>query len=189
MRTIIENWQGTDAELLVDLNTKRHKVVIGDGMVTLAMIAAVDAKLSALLGFRVEQFIALMPISTEQEVADKRQVEKFLFRLEGSDLGLDFNNDSVRGQFGYIMQRTGFSQTEIDTVLGVGAVYKSDADLSLGRDATQDDVDAVRGAIVIENLQAKSTNAAALFFSRVEQQGPWDDATAASEWVKAWGDV
>jgi hypothetical protein len=99
------------------------------------------------------------------------------------------SNDAVRGQLGQLLSLGGVPQEHIDAVLSLGAVYRSDADLSLGRDATQGDVDAVRGAIGIENLQAKSTNAASLFFSRVEQQGPWDDTTAASEWVKAWGDV
>ncbi len=187
MRDVIANWQGTDAELLTALNLKQFKRKVGDGMVTLAMIAAVDPSLSALVGFRIEQLIPQMPTATEQQQADKRQVEKFLFRLEGSDLGLDFNNDAIREQFTLLLTATGFTAEQIDIVLGVGAVYESHAIRALGRAAIQSDVDAVRHDIWVTGLQTKANHAVALFIDAAREAGKqWSAEEQADQLLAAW---
>ena len=187
MKQVIKDWVGTDEDLLTELNRKQFKRKIDTGMVTLAMIAAVDKDLSALLGYRIESLINAMPIDTEQDRANKRQVEKFLFRLEGSDLGLDFHNDEIRNQFTILMTATGFNSTQIDTVLNIGAVLDSYAYQSLRRNATQEDIDEIRRDIYNEELRSKALDASALFISRSEQAGSaWTTQEQIAQWASAW---
>jgi hypothetical protein len=190
VRDIIENWQGTDAELLAELNAKAIKRKVGDGMVTLAMIGDLGVELVASLSLTLDMVIDQMPTGTQAEMAAKSMLVNFANRLRVSDRGLDFHNDVVRGQFTQILIGAGWQQASVDAVLGLGAVYESVAQQSVGRDAIQSDIDAVRRTIRIEGLQQRAVNASALFHSRAEQaQDEWDSATIASEWTKAWEDV
>jgi hypothetical protein len=190
MREIIENFEGTDAELLAALNAKDKKRVIGEGLVTLLMVAAIDQDLAAKLNFTLEQTIAGMRQATDQATqAQASFLDRILKRLSESSNGADFANDQFRATATALLLQAGWTQTEIDTVLNLGAVYESTADQTLGRDATQTDIDDVRRGIYNETQQARATNAAALFASRVEQaETAWTDQEAIDQWALAWGD-
>jgi hypothetical protein len=171
MRTIIESRQGTDAELLAELNRKQFKRTVNDGLVSLAMVAAVSEPLAGKLALTIKRTIqaleaayTAMPAG-EQRDATEAQHDVFVSfnkRLLESSYGAPINHDSFRATFTGLATQAGWSAVEIETFLSLGAVVESSADLSLGRDATQDDVDAVRLSIerdaalsgVIERINA-----------------------------------
>ena len=152
MRDIIQNWQGTDAELLAELNAKTIKRKVGDGMVTLAMIGDLSVELVASLSLTLDMVIENMPTGTQPEMAAKSMLVNFANRLRVSDRGLDFHNDVVRSQFTQILLSAGWEQPAIDAILGLGAVYESVAQQSVGRDAIQSDIDAMRAVFAQEEL-------------------------------------
>lgn len=151
MRNVIENWNGTDADLLVELNRKQFKRVIGNGLVTLPMVAAVDTTLAATLNYTLQQVIAALKVSDPPMGSF---VETFYLRLTTSSFGIDLANDALRAQMTQLLSSAGWTQQQIDTVLSIGAVLESHADLALGRDAVQSDLDEVRATIAREQLQA-----------------------------------
>ena len=155
MRTTIENWQGTDAELLAELNDPKYKRVIGTGMVTLAMVGDVSVELAAGLNYTLEQVIAMMPTTNDAERAQVSLLKRFADRLTISDLGLDLSNDTVRSQMSAILQSAGWVSQQIDPILALGAVYESEAKRSLGRSATQQDVDDIRVLVKTQDLQKR----------------------------------
>ncbi|MEZ6097228.1 MAG: hypothetical protein R3C03_23895 [Pirellulaceae bacterium] len=166
MNNTILNWTGTDEELLTELNRKQFKRVIGDGLVTLPMVAAVSVELAANLNFTLESTITFLrtpakddqgndiPIPTEQ-LAQASLIDKFTKRLTESSYGLDCGNDSLRSQMTGILVGAGWDQSSIDTVLSIGAVYESLADRALQRDATQQDIADVRAVKAREAMQQK----------------------------------
>lgn len=152
MRSIIQSWVGTDEDLLALLNQKRYKVKVGDGLVTLPMIAAVDVTLAATLNYTLEGTIAALKASPNiEDQIQASLVDKFTKRLTESSYGLDFANDALRAQMTDILLGAGWDQSNIDTVLSVGAYFISDADKELDRDAVQEDIDSIRDQIAIDN--------------------------------------
>jgi hypothetical protein len=154
MRNTIENWNGTDTDLLTELNHKQHKRVIGDGMVTLAMVGSLSVELAATVNLKLEIHLAKMPETNPIEMAQKSMLRRFLERFTVSDRGLDFSNDEVRAQLSQLLLMGGIPQEQITAMLSLGAVIESDADQALGRDAVQSDIDEVRAVIAREQLQA-----------------------------------
>lgn len=154
MRNVIENWNGTDADLIVELNRKQFKRTIGTGLVTLPMVAAIDTTLAATLNYTLQQVIASLKVS---DPPTGSFVETFYLRLTTSSFGIDLANDALRQQMTQLLSGAGWSQQQINAVLSIGAVLESYADLALGRNAVQADVDQVRATIAREQLQADYT--------------------------------
>lgn len=166
-RETIANWDGNDADLLTYLNTPRHKRVVGDGMVTLLMVMAVDEAIATNLNYTIEQSIEYMRSQGQHPQASS--MDKVLKRFAESSYGADFANDSLRNQLTTILLGSGWNQADIDTCLSLGAVYDSEAFQELGRDAVQADVDQVRLELWVKDMQARAVNASAQMQSRVEQ--------------------
>ena len=149
MREVIENWEGTDEDLLDELNRKQFKQTVGDGMVTLQMIQ--PATLGATLNYSLELVVEGLKQSDPPQGS---YVEKFFKRLVESSAGVDLANDELRGQLTALLVGAGWDQSQIDAVLAHGAVYESYADRALlGRDAVQADIDETRALIAQEQAQ------------------------------------
>lgn len=187
MRDIIQNWQGTDAELLTALNAKTIKRKIGDGMVTLAMIGDLSVEVASSVNLALETVLAGMPEGTQTELATKSMLKRFLDRLTVSDRGLDFHNDEVRAQLTGLLTLGGIATEVIESVLSLGAVYESIAIQAIGHDATQGDIDAERHAIWASEMRTRANHAAALFADAAEQaENQWDAAEQAAQLASAW---
>ena len=179
MRTTIENWSESDADLLTELNRKQHKRVVGDGMVTLAMVGGLNVELAAGVNLTLERILAGMPETNQQEVAQKSMLRRFLERFTVSDRGLDFGNYQVRQQLNYLLGLGGIPSQSIEAMLSLGAVYESDTDRSLGRAAVQSDVDAVRAVIAREELQTDWANQFAAYLQPILETGTRGELAAA----------
>lgn len=151
MRETIENWTGSDADLLTELNRKQFKRVIGNGLVTLPMIANVSVELAAGLNYTLQQVIAALKTS---DPPTGSFIETFYLRLTTSSFGIDLAHDVLRAQLTTLLSGAGWQQAQIDAVLNIGAVMESLADRAIGRDAVQSDIDDVRAVIAREDLQA-----------------------------------
>jgi len=153
MRAVIENWTGKDSELLAELNRPQHKRVIGDGMVTLAMISNLSIELAAALAYTLDSVIQTMESGPQKQQATL--LRYFEQRLNVSDRGLDFSNDVLRSQVSTILQSAGWAAEQINLILSLGAVYESDAYLAIQRDATQQDIDTIRAVMAREAIQTR----------------------------------
>jgi hypothetical protein len=155
MREIIENFQGTDEELLLILNEKNIKKVNGDGMVTLAMVGDVSVELAAAVNFTLESVLANLSENSLEEKAQKSMLSRFLDRFTVSDRGLDLANETVRTTMTEMLTLGGMNQESITLLLNLGAYYISAAEKALGREATIEDIETEREIINRELLQQR----------------------------------
>jgi hypothetical protein len=179
MRDIIEQHQGTDAELLEILNQKNIKQIPNDGMVTLAMVGSLSVDLAAQVNFTLESVLANLSENTPQEKASKSMLSRFLDRFTISDRGLDLANDTVRTTLTDMLTLGGMDPTSINQLLNLGAFYLSVADLYLRRDATLDDIEAEREVIARDQRQQKWLDVFARLIQPALQQGSSEDLAEA----------
>jgi hypothetical protein len=182
MRNIIENFTGTDDELLAVLNDRTIKKVNGDGMVTLAMVADLSLELAAQVTLILQSTLDAMQSEEPQQQANKLVLQKFFDRFTVSDRGLDFANEQVRATLSQVLA-AGLSAEQIEEVLSLGAFYVSVAEETLGRDATIEDVEAERQVIEREGLQQRWQD---LFLSIIQpalQTGTIEEIVDAIEQV------
>lgn len=170
MRTTIENWQGTDAELLAELNAPSVKVVTPNpygkpGRWGMKGVATVSPDLSAMFMYTLQsassaESQAVLPDTNPPEPDHTRRakavmISGFLMDFQVGVDGIDFANEQIRSSLTEIMTQSGWEELQIAFLLGLGYVMKSQAEIALGRAATQQDVDDVREIITTEQLQSK----------------------------------
>lgn len=149
----VRSWQGTDAALLADLNTARHKVTHNTFLtiagVTLRLGDTVAAQLNLTLKTVADQLLSSADLAMK---AQGLLIEDFREKFARSDTGVDFSNDILRAQLQGILTQAGWPQQSIDALLALGYTLQSDAQLELGRDATANDLTAIRAEIATQTL-------------------------------------
>lgn len=176
MRSVIETWNGSDEDLLVELNRKQFKRTIGNGLVTLPMVAAVDQTLAATLNYTLQQVIASLKVS---DPPTGSFLDTFYQRLTTSSFGIDLANDALRTQLTNLLTGAGWQAEQVAAVLSIGAVLESHADLAIGRDAVQADIDDVRAVMAREAVQARYAQQFSTFIQPALQTGTAAEIAAA----------
>lgn len=188
IKQTVAEWSGSDEELLSAINAKtiKRKTI---GRVSIAGMGDIDPTLTATFLATVRGVVNALMAGDPSQQAQGILFGSFLDRFVNNVDGIDLANDTLRSNLQALLSGAGWTQPQIDAVLGLGYVLDSIADQELGRDATQADIDSARLAIHVETQQAKATNAAALFASRTEQAGTIQDAaTLDAAWAQAWAD-
>jgi hypothetical protein len=147
---IVKTFEGTDVELLELINDKNMKVVVGDGLVTMAMVSNTSQDLAASFNYTIQQVVEqLKGTPPEHEDYQTNQAQAlFLFdfreRFSKSDRGVDLANDTLRQTITHLLTQAGWPEPNITMVLSHGAYFISLAERELGHAATQADLDQIR---------------------------------------------
>lgn len=188
IKQTVAGWSGSDEDLLSAINAKtiKRKTI---GRVSIAGMGDIDPTLTATFLATVRGVVNSLMGGDQAQQAQGILFGSFLDRFVNNVDGIDLANDTLRANLQALLSGAGWTQPQIDAVLGLGYVLDSMADQELQRNAIQADIDSARLAIHVETQQAKATNAAALFASRTEQAGTIQDAaTLDAAWAQAWAD-
>ena len=149
MRETIRNWEGTDADLLDELNKPQHKRRVA-GRVSLESMQDESYSLTADFCAAVEAKISALEAGDDDAKADACRLKGNYTRFQIADL--DFENNKVANEFHAILKDAGWGVKKIRRVLDLSFVLESTAQRELNREATQDDLDAERKAINADAL-------------------------------------
>jgi hypothetical protein len=133
-------WPGTEEEFLQLVNSKDIKVVT-HGRVSIAGVGKyLGDQMAAMILLTLDGAIAAM--RSAGQVGEARLVESFKLRFETSDDGVDFTDEAIRSHLTQIC--ASWPPEQLAALLALGYVMKSAAEIELGRDATQEDIDGWR---------------------------------------------
>lgn len=195
MRELIDSWQGTDADLLAALNDKTEQVLTPNenasaGRFGFLGMAKASFALASAFKYAVEQVAAGMAASGQQELMIQATgIRSMMQNFEVGGSGIDFAHEEVRANIQAILTQAGWSQPQIDAVLAFGYTLHSVAELELGRDAVQADIDGIRLGIerdaALTQVIARA-NAATSAASLAHENGE-DGASITLAAMTAWG--
>lgn len=168
MRDIIENWQGTDAELLAELNAPSESLKAftpnphgQPGKFGYRGMAEVNQTLATNFTYTLRQIADGLKQAVIGEPPQPDHVSRalgvvidgFTNILFTDPVGLDFTSDDIHNQLSQLLTSAGWQPESIAAVLAFGYTLKNPAQVALNRNAIQSDVDAVRAVIRREELQ------------------------------------